>query len=150
MSNDDGVVEIAPLTLHIGAEISGVDLSRPLSEATREAIYDAFLKWKVVFFRDQNLNHTSHIAFSRRMGEPTIGHAVFGHVEVFAPSRPAGRASQCETQFARRLPCLDPRVDFRNQVRREGFAAASPAAKKGGHFRLGQRCRGGDVPAVER
>ena len=83
MSNDDGVIKIIPLTLHIGAEIHGVDLSQPLSEATRRAINEAFLTWKVVFFRDQNLDHADHIAFARQIGEPTIGHAVFGHVEGF-------------------------------------------------------------------
>ena len=83
MANDDGVIHVAPMTLHIGAEISGVDLARPLSEATRSAIHAAFLKWKVVFFRDQNLDHRAHIDFARQIGEPTIGHAVFGHVEGY-------------------------------------------------------------------
>jgi alpha-ketoglutarate-dependent sulfate ester dioxygenase len=83
MSNEDGVIAVEPVTLHIGAEISGVDLARPLSEATRSAIHAAFLKWKVVFFRDQNLDHQAHIDFARQMGAPTIGHAVFGHVDGF-------------------------------------------------------------------
>ncbi|MGI9475261.1 MAG: TauD/TfdA dioxygenase family protein [Hyphomicrobiaceae bacterium] len=81
MSSD--TIQVDPLTLHIGAEISGVDLSQPLSDAQRTAINEAFLKWKVVFFRDQNLDHAAHVAFARQMGEPTIGHAVFGHVEDF-------------------------------------------------------------------
>jgi alpha-ketoglutarate-dependent sulfate ester dioxygenase len=83
MANDDGVIDVTPMTLHIGAEISGVDLARPLSEATRSAIHDAFLKWKVVFFRDQDLDHQGHIDFARQVGEPTIGHAVFGHVDGY-------------------------------------------------------------------
>ncbi len=81
MSSD--VIKVDPLTLHIGAEISGVDLSKPLSETQRAAIYEAFLKWKVVFFRGQNLDHAGHVSFARQMGEPTIGHAVFGHVEEY-------------------------------------------------------------------
>ena len=72
-------LEIVPLTLHIGAEIRGVDLSKPMTEDVRQAVYDAFLKWKVVFFRGQNLDHAGHVDFARQMGEPTIGHAVFGH-----------------------------------------------------------------------
>lgn len=83
MANDDGVIDVTPMTLHIGAEISGVDLARPLSDATRNAIHAAFLKWKVVFFRDQNLDHQGHIDFARQIGEPTIGHAVFGHVDGY-------------------------------------------------------------------
>ena len=37
MSASDAI-KIDPLTLHIGAEISGVDLSQPLSQVQREAI----------------------------------------------------------------------------------------------------------------
>lgn len=74
-------IEIVPLTLHIGAEIRGVDLKKPLAPETLRAVRDAFLKWKVVFFRDQHLEHAQHVALARQFGEPTIGHAVFGHVE---------------------------------------------------------------------
>ena len=76
-----GSVEVVPLTLHIGAEIRGVDLSRPLSPEQVAAVRAAFLKWKVIFFRDQNLDHAQHVAMARHFGQPTIGHAVFGHVE---------------------------------------------------------------------
>ena len=44
---------------------------------------DAFLKWKVVFFRGQNLDHAQHVAMTRQFGEPTIGHTVFGHVDGY-------------------------------------------------------------------
>ena len=74
-------VEVVPLTLHIGAEIRGVDLTRPLPAEQLKAVRDAFLKWKVIFFRGQNLDHAQHVAMARQFGEPTIGHAVFGHVE---------------------------------------------------------------------
>src|SRR5262244_772013 len=76
-------IEVKPLALHTGAEISGVDLGQPLDVATRKAINDALLRWKVVFFRGQHLDHRGHVAFARQMGEPTIGHAVFGHIEDF-------------------------------------------------------------------
>ncbi len=74
-------IEVVPLTLHIGAEIRGVDLTRPLPPVQLKAVRDAFLKWKVVFFRGQNLDHVQHVAMAQQFGEPTIGHAVFGHVE---------------------------------------------------------------------
>src|ERR1700760_3619068 len=69
-------VEVVPLTLHIGAEIRGVDLSKPLPLEQLKEVRDAFLKWKVVFFR--GLDHAQHVAMARQFGEPTIGHAVFG------------------------------------------------------------------------
>jgi alpha-ketoglutarate-dependent taurine dioxygenase len=75
--------DVIPLTLHIGAEIRGVDLSQQLPPEQRKVIWDAFLKWKVIFFRDQNLDHAQHVAMARQFGDPTIGHAVFGHVEEF-------------------------------------------------------------------
>ena len=76
-------VEIVPLTLHIGAEIRGVDLGKPLAPGQLQEVRDAFLKWKVVFFRGQNLDHAQHVAMARQFGEPTIGHAVFGHVDGY-------------------------------------------------------------------
>jgi alpha-ketoglutarate-dependent sulfate ester dioxygenase len=76
-------IEVVPITLHIGAEIKGVDLKQPLPPGQQRAIRDAFLKWKVVFFRDQHLDHAQHVAMARQFGEPTIGHAVFGHVEGY-------------------------------------------------------------------
>ena len=74
-------IEIVPLTLHIGAEIRGVDLTRPLPQQQVKEVRDAFLKWKVVFFRDQHLDHAQHVAMARQFGEPTIGHAVLGHLD---------------------------------------------------------------------
>src|SRR3954451_12505207 len=74
-------IEIVPLTLHIGAEIRGVDLKRPLPPEQLKEVRDAFLKWKVVYFRGQHLDHSQHVAMARQFGEPTIGHAVFGNIE---------------------------------------------------------------------
>jgi taurine dioxygenase len=76
-------IEIKPLTIHTGAEISGVDLNQPISDSDAKDIWDAFLKWKVVFFRDQPMSHADQVAFGRRFGELTIGHAVFGHVDGY-------------------------------------------------------------------
>ena len=74
-------IEVRPLSFHIGAEIDGVDLTLPLSARTVAEIRAAFLKWKVVFFRGQSLDHDQHLAFARRFGELTVGHAVFGNVD---------------------------------------------------------------------
>lgn len=74
-------VQVQPLSAHIGAQLSGVDLREPLPAADVRAIRHALLQWKVVFFRDQPLTHEQHVAFARQFGEPTIGHPVFGHVE---------------------------------------------------------------------
>ncbi len=73
-----GAVDVVPMAIHIGAEIRGVDLSRPLPAEHVRAIRSALLRWKVVFFRDQPLDHRQHIAFARQFGETTAGHVVYG------------------------------------------------------------------------
>ena len=76
-------IDVNPLSIHIGAEIGGVDLSQPLSADTVKDIRAALLKWKVIFFHDQDIDHDSHLAFAKQLGEPTIGHAVFGHIDGY-------------------------------------------------------------------
>jgi len=71
---------LAPLTPTIGAEVSGVDLSRPLEAGEVAALRQALLDWKVIFFRDQDITTDQHLAFAR----------LFGELEThpFAPSKP--------------------------------------------------------------
>ena len=64
----DAELVIRRLQPTIGAEIEGVDLSRPISDATRDAIKAAILKHKVVFFRDQSLTDEQQAAFASRFG----------------------------------------------------------------------------------
>ncbi len=61
-------IGVDSLTPHIGAEISGVDLSQPLSNEQFSEVYQAWLDWKVVVFRDQHINRDQHKAFGRRFG----------------------------------------------------------------------------------
>ncbi len=76
-------IDVRPLSVHIGAEIRGIDLSSHLSDETVQAIWEAMLHWKVVFFRDQNLDHEGHVRFARRFGRPTPAHIVFGGDAVY-------------------------------------------------------------------
>jgi taurine dioxygenase len=62
-------LQIHPLQPTIGAEISGVDLRQPISDAARDEIKNAILKYKVVFFRDQELNAEQHAGFAARFGK---------------------------------------------------------------------------------
>jgi taurine dioxygenase len=71
------------MSVFTGAEIFGVDLNQPLGEPAIRRIRDALLKWKVVFFREQHLDHAGHVAFARQLGEPTVGHVLYGHEEGF-------------------------------------------------------------------
>lgn len=65
-------VEVRPVAGHIGAEITGVDLAGPLDDAVVALIRRAVLRWKVVFFRAQRLDHAGHVAFARRFGRPVV------------------------------------------------------------------------------
>jgi taurine dioxygenase len=62
-------LEIEPLSTAIGAEISNVDLSRDLSDATIGEIRRALLDHCVVFFRDQDLSVEAHKRLARCFGE---------------------------------------------------------------------------------
>ncbi|MDY7578819.1 TauD/TfdA family dioxygenase [Herbaspirillum sp. RTI4] len=75
------VITVEPQSVYTGAEISGVDLSRPLTPQAVAEIRAALLQWKVIFFRDQPLSHEQHVAFGKQFGDLTVGHPVFGFVE---------------------------------------------------------------------
>jgi taurine dioxygenase len=66
----------SPLTIHpvtsaIGAEILGVDLSRPLDDETYALIRRTYNERGVVFFREQELDPQAFLAFGARFGTPT-------------------------------------------------------------------------------
>ncbi|WP_420878069.1 TauD/TfdA dioxygenase family protein, partial [Streptomyces rhizosphaericus] len=61
--------EVVPLGRVIGAEIRGLDLSRPLEPALREELNRALLEWKVLFFRAQHLTSEQQRGFARNWGE---------------------------------------------------------------------------------
>lgn len=61
-----GVRPLGPL---IGAEIGGVDLTRPLAPAVRAELDRALLEWKVLFFRGQHPTSAEQRAFARNWGE---------------------------------------------------------------------------------
>jgi taurine dioxygenase len=70
----DTRIDVVPLAGYIGAEISGVDLRGPLQDSVIDEIRDALHRYKVVFFRDQEIGHCEQIAFARRFGKVTPAH----------------------------------------------------------------------------
>ena len=67
----DGVIEIAPVTGQTGAEVRGVSLSGNLDEATIATIRAALVRYKVIFFRDQNdITDRAQEDFAALLGEP--------------------------------------------------------------------------------
>lgn len=62
-------MDIRPYSTAVGAEISGVDLSRPLADDVWAEILAAFHRYLAIFFRDQQLAPDEQLAFARRFGE---------------------------------------------------------------------------------
>ena len=63
-------VETRQLCGALGAEVSGVDLSKPLGEDTAWGLVEAFHAHLVLVFRGQSLDPCAQIAFTRLFGEP--------------------------------------------------------------------------------
>ncbi len=63
-------IEVKPVSGALGAEVSGVDISRPLTADTVAEIRQAFLEHLVVFFRGQQLTPQRQLAFAAQFGEP--------------------------------------------------------------------------------
>lgn len=58
-----------PLAPYFGAEITGVDLSRPLDPATQRAIWDAFIADGILLFRGEGQDDQAQMRLSRIFGE---------------------------------------------------------------------------------
>src|SRR4051812_12456305 len=67
-------IAVEKLTPIIGAEISGVDIGKLVSDDTRsnrqmDEIHRALAENLVIFFRDQHISPDQHLAFGRKFGE---------------------------------------------------------------------------------
>jgi taurine dioxygenase len=84
------MITVTRIGKHLGAEISGVDLSQPLDDNTFAQIANAFFDNEVAFFRNQHITPAQQVAFTRRFGileahvrkESRLG----GHDEIFVLS----------------------------------------------------------------
>ena len=63
-------IEVSPIAGALGAEIGGVDVSRPLASDVIDEIRQAWLDHLVIFLRDQALTPDALVAFARTFGEP--------------------------------------------------------------------------------
>jgi len=63
-------IKVELMTCTIGAELSNVDLGAASRDADLTAeIRALLLKYRVLFFRDQDISRPEHVAFARRFGE---------------------------------------------------------------------------------
>jgi taurine dioxygenase len=83
-------LEIRAFDAPCGAEVLGLDLSRPLPDADFARLHQAHLEHHVLVFRDQRITPEQQVAFSRRFGPLQI-HVLHqfqlpGHPEVLVVS----------------------------------------------------------------
>ncbi len=81
-------ITVEPLSPALGAAIGGVDLRRPVDDATFAQILAAWHAHLVIVFRDQKLDEDSHIAFASRFGELwTVPEGVRSRAQTNRPDR---------------------------------------------------------------
>jgi taurine dioxygenase len=83
-------MKIHPLSKACGAEVSGIDLARPLAPDAIQSLQRTLGETGILLFRDANLAPEQHIAFSRQFG-PLESHVVGefnlpDHPEIFVVS----------------------------------------------------------------
>ena len=73
-------ITFSALGPYIGAQVSDVDLSRPLSDAQFEQLYHGLLRHQVLFLRNQLITPEQQRALAIRFGDLHI-HPVYPHAE---------------------------------------------------------------------
>lgn len=72
-------MKITPVAASFGALVEDVQLGA-INERQFEALYQAFLHYKVLFFRDQLLTAEQHLAIGQCFGELEPIHPFFPHL----------------------------------------------------------------------
>jgi taurine dioxygenase len=70
-------LDIRPISGCIGAEIHGLDLHKPVDQATSRALNQALLDHLVVCFPEQKLTPEEHLAFGKALGDPFLDHPAY-------------------------------------------------------------------------
>jgi len=67
-----GGVTVTRVGVHLGAEITGIDLRKPMSDEVQAAIEDALAENELLVFRNQDISSQNLIDFGSRFGELTV------------------------------------------------------------------------------
>ena len=86
-SQRDWPFRAEPLHPVLGCEIVGITLADAVREATFDKVYEAFLDYKLILFRNVDLPPATQVAFARRFGEVQV-HVMnqyhrTGHPEIY-------------------------------------------------------------------
>lgn len=130
-SGAEARLDVRPLSTRIGAEIRGIDLSRPLPDSELEQLRAAIDRWRVVFARGQFLDHAAHVALGRQLG-PLV------YPNSYDPAVPPPATASDDVHAAWQQYPEVYRVDHRQTQARAAKAAASStpeAHPRGNSFR---------------
>jgi taurine dioxygenase len=78
-------IRVEPLSPSVGAEISGFRMDGEVGPEQLAELRRALVEWKVIFFRDQDVEIDEHVAFAGLFGELEIhpfARSLEGHPEV--------------------------------------------------------------------
>ncbi|MEE2057467.1 TauD/TfdA dioxygenase family protein [Rhodococcus artemisiae] len=100
-------LSVRPVAGHIGAEITGIDLREPLADNDAEKLRRKLHKYKVLFFRDQHIDHTQQIAVSRHFGTVTPSHPYDDEAPEGFPEILAVDSRKYERRFGRKKYSYD-------------------------------------------
>ena len=85
-----GTLQVTQRHPLIGTEVRGVDLSKPMDDATFDEIHALWMKHLLLIFPDQAISDEQHITFGRRMGEleihPSLAHRSSKNKEIYRVS----------------------------------------------------------------
>jgi alpha-ketoglutarate-dependent 2,4-dichlorophenoxyacetate dioxygenase len=100
-------IRVTRLTEHFAARVEGADITRPLDDATWEAIRAAFEEHSVLVFHDAALDDDSQVAFSLRFGELEITKSINP-----AAGTPFARQSNLDIKTGAVIPPDDRRMVY--------------------------------------
>ena len=67
-------LQVRPLNPALGAEVRGVDMTKPMDPATYKELHDAWMQYLVIVLPEQPVTDEQHVEFTRSFGEPEIFH----------------------------------------------------------------------------
>jgi taurine dioxygenase len=98
MTTDYKHIKVKPLSGAIGADVHGVDISKPLADEVIAEIRKAYLDHLVICIRDQTLEPVTQLAFAKRFGEPMVYPFVKG-LEAFPEVTPVIKKEDDKINF---------------------------------------------------
>lgn len=77
---NSSTIELKNVAVHLGVEVSGLDLTQPLDDASQQVLRDALVEHEVLVFRDQDISVEDQLRFGGYFGELSV-HPIAAHDE---------------------------------------------------------------------